>query len=96
MINGKVNGKFELFSKYIKLELNSNFTMLSGALDKLIPLNLAIAINGSTSEKLSIATNFQNINSYIIYVKKQFEELKKQEEQKKLEEENQQIMQSAE
>ncbi len=103
MINGKVNGKFELFPKYIKLELNSNFTMLSGALDKLIPLNLAIAINGNTSEKLGIATNFQNINSYILSVKKQFEELKKQEEQKRLEEEqkkpeeeNQQIIQSAE
>ena len=92
MINGKINGKFEMFPNYLNLELNSNFVMLSGVLEKIIPLNLAIAINGNTSEKMGIATNFQNIDSYISSIKKQYEELKKQnEENEKNQVENEQL-----
>ena len=92
MINGKINGKFEMFPNYLNVELNSNFVMLSGVLEKIIPLNLAIAINGNTSERMGIATNFQNIDSYISSIKKQYEELKKQnEENEKSQVENEQL-----
>jgi len=76
MINGKANGKFELLPNHLMLQMNSNFVMLGGSLTKTIPLTIAMAINGNTSENLNIVTNFQNIDSYILSIKNKFEELK--------------------
>lgn len=82
LINGKTTGSFIFSSGLTDLRLNSNFIMLSGTLNTTIPLTLPIAVNGK-DPNISVATNFQQINSYIAKIKQHIDDVIKDEEIRK-------------
>ena len=92
LINGKSDGTFQLLpDNNAKIDGNFNFVILSGTLEQIIPLNISIAISGDTINKLQLATNFTQVDSYVETVKAQLEALNKDKEealiQEKLEKE---------
>ena len=92
LINGKSDGTFQLLpDNNVKIDGNFNFVILSGTLEQIIPLNISIAISGDTINKLQLATNFTQVDSYVETVKAQLEALNKDKEealiQEKLEKE---------
>ncbi len=73
LINGKLTGNFKLFSNYVELDkVNANFTLLSGTLQTTIPLTILIAMSGITPNNIAVASNLNQINSYIQSVKEQY------------------------
>lgn len=82
MMNGKISGTFDLFTNHINLHGNSSFIILSGTLEKTIPLTLLIGMSGLTPDNINIVTNFQQVNTYVQSIKERFEEINRLEKEK--------------
>ena len=78
LINGNFNGTYNFLENDISIEAIANYIMLSGTLEKIIPLTISTNIIGNLSQNsnLNFSTNFNQVDEYLKNIKNQIEEIK--------------------